>query len=858
MSNKEVAKTARQSNFRKWLKKVGAKMKETKKPRARDPHDEKEPDKEEPPDKQRKMVAKTEASVDSGGETTSQSQFGEWLEKVGTKSTLEQQISFARELYGESCLEEPTHATGNSRTTSEMIQMLTQRDLSMAEASSSLMSKAGVSVDWILDVFCRIPFIATLLKADCNMFLLREVCVIQLLQARLDIWSGPLVNHVEVLHESLDDVTKASFRGGAITKELPTLFLSYTGRYSFSKFIQILEQVRGEYIWLDVFCVDQFAWTGQGKSQAVMQLRKDLINGLPEQIESIKRIALVLEKWDQVLHTLEQIWVLWEVFNAVQVKASAQILMSQAELKGFLTAVSVGDEKVQQSLGNIKTKIKTTEAKSYDNVARVEILNKMETVGHYTVNCEVTKWVRNWYCDKVIAFGTKTTTKDVTRQHTLHSVNSMACFLHNQGKLSQAEPLYREALSSRRSALGDDHPDTLTSINNMALLLQDQGKLGQAEPLYREALSSRRSALGDDHPDTLASINNMAFVLKGQGKFGDAESLVREALSSRRRILGDDHPDTLVSITTTAALFHAQGKLSEAEPLVREALSSRRRVLGDDHPKTLNSINNLAVFLQCQGKLGEAEPLAREGLSSSRRVLGEDHPRTLLSFLHMASLLQDQGNFYEAEVLAREGLSSSRRVLGEDHPHTLLSINQMSSVLQDQGNFYEAEVLAREGLSSSRRVLGENHPHTLFSINRMSSVLQDQGNFYEAEPLAREGLLSSRRVLGDDHPHTLVSINNMACFLHGQGQLGDAEPLAREALSSRRRVLGDDHHDTLTSINNMALLLRDQGKLNEAEPLAREVLSSSRRVLGDDHPTTRIFTNNLTQILRAQDRLSVT
>ena len=42
-----------------------------------------------------------------------------------------------------------------------------------------------------------------------------------------------------------------------------------------------------------------------------------------------------------------------------------------------------------------------------------------------------------------------------------------------------------------RKTLGDDHPSTLTSINNFAELLKDQGKLEEAEPLYREALNGR-------------------------------------------------------------------------------------------------------------------------------------------------------------------------------------------------------------------------------------------------------------------------------------------------------------------------------------------------------------------------------
>ena len=43
------------------------------------------------------------------------------------------------------------------------------------------------------------------------------------------------------------------------------------------------------------------------------------------------------------------------------------------------------------------------------------------------------------------------------------------------GKLGEAEPLFREALTARRETLADRHPDTLTSIAWMATLLQAQG-----------------------------------------------------------------------------------------------------------------------------------------------------------------------------------------------------------------------------------------------------------------------------------------------------------------------------------------------------------------------------------------------
>ena len=180
--------------------------------------------------------------------------------------------------------------------------------------------------------------------------------------------------------------------------------------------------------------------------------------------------------------------------------------------------------------------------------------------------------------------------------------NALAILLKDQGKLSEAEPLYREALAGRRKALGDDHPDTLGSVNNFACLLQDQGKLSEAEPLYRKALAGRRKALGDDHPDTLTSLSNFAILLKAQGKLSEAEPLYRDALAGRRKALGNEHPDTLRSVGNFAILLSDQGKLSEAEPLYREALAGRRMALGDDHPSTQQSIANLAHFVREKGR----------------------------------------------------------------------------------------------------------------------------------------------------------------------------------------------------------------------------------------------------------------
>ena len=46
-------------------------------------------------------------------------------------------------------------------------------------------------------------------------------------------------------------------------------------------------------------------------------------------------------------------------------------------------------------------------------------------------------------------------------------------------------PHRRRDLVGSERVLGPDHPDTLTAIHNMAVLLYKQGRLSEAEPLYR-------------------------------------------------------------------------------------------------------------------------------------------------------------------------------------------------------------------------------------------------------------------------------------------------------------------------------------------------------------------------------------
>ena len=57
--------------------------------------------------------------------------------------------------------------------------------------------------------------------------------------------------------------------------------------------------------------------------------------------------------------------------------------------------------------------------------------------------------------------------------------------------------------------MGEDHPNVATSLNNLALLYDSQGRYSEAEPLYLQALEIAQRSLGTNHPNTVTIRENL-------------------------------------------------------------------------------------------------------------------------------------------------------------------------------------------------------------------------------------------------------------------------------------------------------------------------------------------------------------
>ena len=168
-----------------------------------------------------------------------------------------------------------------------------------------------------------------------------------------------------------------------------------------------------------------------------------------------------------------------------------------------------------------------------------------------------------------------------------------------------------------------DQPEIQTSLQNtIGATYVGLGLFSAAEPQLREALATRESLLGEEHPDTLITAKNLAAVLRELGQLPEAESLLRRVLRVRSRELGTGHPGTLETMNSLADVLQKQGKIVEAEAMWRDVLAGQRAALDRNDPQLAITLNNLAQLLKQLRRPEEAENSAARSTGLAHRKPG--------------------------------------------------------------------------------------------------------------------------------------------------------------------------------------------------------------------------------------------
>ena len=199
-------------------------------------------------------------------------------------------------------------------------------------------------------------------------------------------------------------------------------------------------------------------------------------------------------------------------------------------------------------------------------------------------------------------------------------LNNLASSHFSQGRVEEAETLFREAITLYEAA-GDRNE--LKASANLAVALSRQGKIADALETYEKALLRVAEESWDNAPVTADVFYGLGAAHKHRGNYPAAATAFRRAL----RIYDLDpqtKPTRLGQVKSSLGeVLHELGRLSEARIFLEETLAIRRRVLGDDHPSTAGSRRKLAQLLMDLGELEQAEALLKLA-GGTYDALGDD------------------------------------------------------------------------------------------------------------------------------------------------------------------------------------------------------------------------------------------
>ena len=116
-----------------------------------------------------------------------------------------------------------------------------------------------------------------------------------------------------------------------------------------------------------------------------------------------------------------------------------------------------------------------------------------------------------------------------------------------------------------------------TSLSSLARIYRAQGKLAEAEPLFKRALEIYEKKLGAEHPSVAATIGELAVLAFDREQFVEAEILKRRGLAIEEKKYGSENATVAYSQRWLARILLAH-RLSIAPAFQIGRASCRERV----------------------------------------------------------------------------------------------------------------------------------------------------------------------------------------------------------------------------------------------------------------------------------------
>jgi predicted O-linked N-acetylglucosamine transferase (SPINDLY family) len=372
---------------------------------------------------------------------------------------------------------------------------------------------------------------------------------------------------------------------------------------------------------------------------------------------------------------------------------------------------------------------------------------------------------------------------------TLQSALELATQRHREGKLREAESIYRQILMN--------DPRQTDALQGLGLLAYQVGQKEAALKLIEEAISIE--------PQVARYHGHRGMVLAAMGRSQDALDALRHSLALQRDI-AEVH-------NNLGNVLHMLGKQEEAIAAFGEALAIR-----PDYPDAHNNLGNVLLmrgqtreaidayrkatilrpeFVEAHSNLGGALRLAgeiEEAIKSCRRAI-DLQPTYAPAYVNLGFALRLSAQNNEAETAYRKALELS--------PDLIEAHNGLGNVLLQEQRGDEAIAVYKEAIR-----IRPQQPQT---HHNLGVALTQLGNTDEAIT-AFEKAISLR-------PDYAEAMNNLGVALQMAERIEESMEMYRRALAARPNYVD--------ALNNLGTIHKALGRIDEAIAMYDQALRIS-------------------------------
>ena len=223
--------------------------------------------------------------------------------------------------------------------------------------------------------------------------------------------------------------------------------------------------------------------------------------------------------------------------------------------------------------------------------------------------------------------------------------NNVALVHHQAGRLSQAMPLYEQAVDDLMEDVGPRHPYTLVLQHNLAGLNRSLGRLAIADSIFQQVVAMELEVNGEN-PDAASAMANLGITLRRRGRLEEAAEALTRALAIQERVLQPSHPSVTLRMRNLAHVRIEQGQFDEAERLLREF--GRRSVARSGPDGEISMLQDLGIVARKAGRLQEARATLANALARRRAQFEAPHPAISEVLMDLAITEADAGRYDQA------------------------------------------------------------------------------------------------------------------------------------------------------------------------------------------------------------------